>query len=42
MVVSLKHLKEEGMGSPLCVSWDLASSAWSSLGCSVAATNTTR
>merc|ERR1719225_2156001 len=30
------------MGSPLCVSWDLASSAWSSLGCSVAATNTSR
>ena len=37
--VSLKHLKEEGMGSPTCVFWSLDTSTWSSSGCRVVETN---
>ena len=40
--VSLKHLREEGMGDPVCVFWDLESSSWSSAGCTVLTTNTSR
>ena len=40
--VSLKHLREEGVGSPTCVFWDLESSAWSSAGCRVLSTNASR
>ena len=38
--VSLKHLREEGMGSPVCVFWSLETSTWSSAGCRVVETNT--
>ena len=40
--ISLKHLREEGLGSPTCVFWDLESSSWSSAGCTVLTTNTSR
>ena len=40
--VSLKHLREEGMGNPVCVFWDLESSAWSDSGCRVLVTNKSR
>jgi len=40
--VSLKHLREEGMGNPMCVFWDLESSAWSDTGCRVLSTNKSR
>ena len=40
--VSLKHLREEGVGSPTCVFWDLESSVWSSAGCRVLNTNSSR
>ena len=40
--VSLKHLREEGVGSPTCVFWDLEDSVWSSAGCRVLNTNSTR
>ena len=42
VTVSLKHLREEGLGNPTCVSWDLQTSAWSSQGCRVVATNSSR
>ena len=42
VTVSLKHLREEGMGSPVCVSWDLETSAWSRSGCQVVETNRSR
>ena len=42
VTVSLKHLREEGMGSPVCVSWDLETSAWSRSGCHVVETNRSR
>ena len=37
--VNLKHLREEGMGNPMCVFWDLEESAWSDTGCRVIDTN---
>ena len=40
--VSLRHLREEGVGSPTCVTWDLETSSWSSAGCTVLTTNRTR
>ena len=40
--VSLKHLREEGVGSPTCVFWDLEDSVWSSEGCRVLNTNSSR
>ena len=40
--VSLKHLREEGVGGPVCVIWDLELSAWSTAGCSVLTSNTSR
>ena len=40
--ISLKHLREEGLGNPTCVFWDLESSAWSSAGCRVLSTNASR
>lgn len=40
--VSLKHLREEGMGNPACVFWDLDTSAWSRAGCHVVETNRSR
>ena len=38
--VSLKHLREEGMGGPVCVFWSLDTSTWSGAGCRVVETNT--
>jgi hypothetical protein len=40
--VSLKHLREEGVANPMCVFWDLESSAWSDTGCRVIRTNKSR
>ena len=40
--VSLKHLREEGMANPMCVFWDLESSAWSDTGCRVLKTSKSR
>merc|ERR1712012_372756 len=40
--VSLKHLREEGMGNPVCVFWDLDTSTWSRAGCEVVDTNLSR
>ena len=37
--VSLKHLREEGMASPVCVFWSLDTSTWSEAGCRVVTTN---
>ena len=40
--VSLKHLREEGMGNPVCVFWDLDTSTWSRAGCDVVDSNVSR
>ena len=42
VTVSLKHLREEGVASPTCVFWDLETSAWSSAGCRVLKSNSSR
>lgn len=40
--ISLKHLREEGVGRPTCVYWDREATAWSDVGCAVVDSNKTR
>ena len=41
MRVTLRHQREEGVSSPICVQWKVSGRVWGEEGCDVEASNST-